>query len=401
MSEIFFCYKVLLARPIRTTISGFPRTDQSAKLLAQRMQPPKIIATTPAESGYAMPAEWERHAATWLAWPHHEADWPGKIEAVRWVYGEMARKISPGETVRLLVRHKAEEKQARGVFQRAGCDLKKVQFIPHPTNRGWMRDSGPIFVRLKAEGRRQNSETAIVHFHFNAWAKHDDWQKVRRVPEMAARRLGRPLFRANLNGKPVIVEGGGIEVNGRGTLLTTEQCYLHRKIQVRNPGMTRAQYNETFQKYLGATNVFWLPNGTAGDDTHGHIDDVCRFVNRKTLVLIREKNPRDVNYRPLAENWERIRDLRLENGSKPEVIALPMPAPLHFKGVRLPASYANFYIANEAVIVPTFNDPNDRVALGILGELFRDRPVVGIHAVDLVLGSGSLHCLTQQQPAGI
>jgi agmatine deiminase len=182
-------------------------------------------------------------------------------------------------------------------------------------------------------------------------------------------------------------------------LLTTEECYLHPKIQVRNPGLTRAQYNETFRKYLGVKNVFWLPNGTAGDDTHGHVDDVCRFVNRKTLVLIREKNRRDANHRPLAENWERIRDLRLEDGSKPEIVPLPMPAPLYFNGHRLPASYANFYVSNACVIVPTFNDPHDRVALGILSEWFKDRPVVGIHAVDLVLGSGSLHCLTQQQPA--
>ncbi|MGA3284824.1 MAG: agmatine deiminase family protein [Verrucomicrobiota bacterium] len=356
----------------------------------------------PAELGFSMPAEWEQHEATWLGWPHHEADWPGKMDAIRWVYGEMVRKISPGELVRILVRHQAEEKLARGYLQRAGCDLKNVRFIVHPTNRGWLRDSGPIFVRRKtpnSELRTPNFETAIVHFHFNAWARHDDWQKDRKVPEMAARKLGKKLFHAGFDGKPFVAEGGGIEVNGRGTLLTTEQCYLHPKIQVRNPGLTRGQYNETFQKYLGVKNVFWLHQGTAGDDTHGHIDDVCRFVNRKTLVLIREKNKRDANYRPLAENWERIRDLRLEDGSKPEIVPLPMPAPLYFNGHRLPASYANFYICNACVIVPTFNDPNDRVALGILGELFKDRPVVGIHAVDLVLGSGSLHCLTQQQPA--
>jgi agmatine deiminase len=242
-------------------------------------------------------------------------------------------------------------------------------------------------------------ETAIVHFHFNAWAKHDDWQKDHKVPELAARMLRKRLFRAEFDGRPFVVEGGGIEVNGRGTLLTTEECYLHPKIQVRNPGMTRAQYDGTFAKYLGVTNVFWLRKGPDGDDTHGHIDDICRFVNRKTLVLIKEMNRNDINYRPLSENWERIKDLRLENGSKPEVVPLPMPAPLYFDGRRLPASYANFYISNACVIVPTFNDPNDRVALGILSELFKGRTVVGIHAVDLVLGSGSLHCLTQQQPA--
>jgi agmatine deiminase len=357
---------------------------------------------TPAEPGCSMPAEWETHEATWLGWPHNETDWPGKMDAIRWVYGEMVRKISPGELVRVLVRHRAEEKLAASYLKRAGCDLKKVVFVVHPTNRAWTRDSGPIFVKRKH--RTSNIQhpifnTAIVHFHFNAWAKYDDWHKDTRVPETAAKLLKKPLFNAQFNGRPFIVEGGGIEVNGRGTLLTTEECYLHPKIQVRNPGLTRAQYDETFRKYLGVKNVFWLRKGPAGDDTHGHIDDICRFVNRKTLVLIREKNKRDVNYRPLAENWERIRDLRLEDGSKPEVVPLPMPAPLCFDGRRLPASYANFYIANACVIVPTFNNPNDRVALGILSELFKDRPVVGIHAVDLVLGSGSLHCLTQQQPA--
>ena len=203
----------------------------------------------------------------------------------------------------------------------------------------------------------------------------------------------------NVDGKPFVLEGGGIEVNGRGTLLTTEECYLHPKIQVRNPGLTGRNTTRRSENYLGVTNVFWLRKGTAGDDTHGHVDDVCRFVNRKTLVLIREKNKRDANYRPLAENWERIRDLRLEDGSKPEIVPLPMPAPLYFNGHRLARELREFLHRNACVIVPTFNDPNDRVALGILGELFKDRPVVGIHAVDLVLGSGSLHCLTQQQPA--
>ena len=374
-------------------------------------RPINADAARPAELGFSMPAEWEKHEATWLAWPHNETDWPGKMDAVRWVYGEMARKISPGEIVRILVRNKADEKLACGYLKRAGCDLKNIRFIMHPTNRAWMRDSGPIFIRRqKAEGGRQKAETAIVHFHFNAWAKHNDWQKDRKVPEIAARVLGKRLFHAKYVSTPInreqalktqnfVIEGGGIEVNGRGTLLTTEECYLHPKIQVRNPGMTRAQYNETFGKYLGAKNVFWLRKGPAGDDTHGHIDDICRFVNPKTVVLIRETNKKDINYRPLAENWERIKDLRLENGSKPEIVPLPMPAPLYFAGRRLPASYANFYICNACVIVPTFNDPNDGVALGILGELFKDRPVVGIHAVDLVLGSGSLHCLTQQQPA--
>ena len=343
-----------------------------------------------------MPAEWEPHRATWLGWPHNPTDWPDKLDTIRWVYGEMVRRIAPGETVRMLVNSAAAEKEARRYLARAGADTKKVEFVRHPTNRGWTRDSGPIFVRRRA-GRR--SEKAIVHFHFNAWAKYPDWRKDRRVPETAAALLGKRLFHARHEGRDVVLEGGGIDVNGRGTLLTTEECYLDPKVQVRNPGMGRRDIETALAEYLGVTNVFWLAGGVVGDDTHGHVDDICRFVDPRTVVLIRESNRKDVNYRPLEENWERIGGLRLEDGSKPEVVALPMPGPLFFDGERLPASYANFYIANAAVLVPTFNDPNDRVALGILGELFKDRPVIGIHAVDLVLGFGTLHCLTQQEPA--
>ena len=357
---------------------------------------------TPAELGFSMPAEWERHEATWLGWPHNATDWPDKLDTIRWVYGEIVRSIARGEKVRILVNSMAEAKFARRYLTRAGADVKRVEFIAHPTNRGWTRDSGPIFVRgknLQSAIRNPKLETAIVHFHFNAWAKYDDWQKDRRVPETAAKVLRKSLFNAQFDGRDFVLEGGGIEVNGRGTLLTTEECYLDPKIQVRNPGLGRKEIDATLKKYLGVTNVFWLVAGPAGDDTHGHIDDICRFVNAKTVVLIRETNRKDANYRPLSENWERIQDFRLEDGSKPEVVPLPMPAPLYFDGCRLPASYANFYISNAAVMVPTFNDPNDRIALGILAELFPDRPVVGIHAVDLVLGFGTLHCLTQQQPA--
>lgn len=377
---------------------------------------------TRAELGFSMPAEWEKHEATWLGWPHNPTDWPDKLDTIRWVYGEMVRKIASGEIVRLLVNSRTEANLAKLYLSRAGADVERVEFIVHPTNRGWMRDSGPIFVRCtsgrpKAQGPRSKvqspkskdyglrttdhgprSETAIVHFHFNAWAKYDDWQKDRRVPDTAAKLLGKRLFNAECHGRDFVLEGGGIEVNGRGTLLTTEECYLDPRVQVRNPGLGRKEIDETLQKYLGVTNVFWLVAGPAGDDTHGHIDDICRFVNPKTVVLIKETNRQDANYHPLSENWERIQDFRLEDGSKPEIVPLPMPAPLYFAGDRLPASYANFYIANHAVLVPTFNDPNDRIALGALAELFRDRPVVGIHAVDLVLGFGTLHCLTQQQP---
>jgi len=352
--------------------------------------------STPASLGFHMPAEWETHGATWLAWPHNPTDWPDKLDTIRWVYAEIVRKIAPGETVRILVNSRVEERLARAYLARAGADAGGVEFILHHTNRGWTRDSGPVFVHRCVRNRL---ETAIVHFHFNAWAKYPDWRKDRKIPETAAKLLNKRLFEAEAGGRPFVLEGGGIEVNGRGTLITTEECYLDPSIQVRNPGLGREGFEAAVREYLGAANVFWLPGGVTGDDTHGHIDDICRFVNAKTVVLIREDNPRDPNYRPLCENWERIADLRLEDGARPEIVALPMPAPLFFDGGRLPASYANFYISNAAVIVPTFNDPNDRVALGILGELFKDRPVAGIHAVDLVLGFGTLHCLTQQEPA--
>ena len=352
---------------------------------------------TPQSLSFSMPAEWEKHEATWLGWPHNPTDWPDKLDTIRWVYGEMVRKIAAAEIVRLLVGSKAEEKLASKCLARAGCDLRRVRFIQHPTNRGWMRDSGPIFVKRRQRAGR--GETAIVHFHFNAWAKYNDWQKDRKVPEVAAGLLRKRLFNAQCAGKDFVIEGGGIEVNGRGTVLTTEECYLDPKVQVRNPGLGRKEIDATLKTYLGVRNVLWLIAGPAGDDTHGHIDDICRFVNPKTLVLVRETNRRDPNYKPLSENWERVREFRLEDGSKPEVIELPMPSPIYFDGYRLPASYANFYICNAAVLVPTFNDPQDRVALGTLSELFKARPVIGIHAVDLVLGFGTLHCLTQQEPA--
>ncbi len=352
---------------------------------------------TPASLGYSMPAEWEPHAATWLCWPHNPTDWPDKLDIIRWVYPEIVRKISAGETIRMLVNSKTEERLARRYLNRAGAGDRAIEFIIHPTNRGWTRDSGPVFVRRRV-GRK--SETAIVHLHFNGWAKYADWQKDRRVPEVASAHLRKRLFHARYLGRDIVLEGGGIDVNGRGTLLTTEECYLDPETQVRNPGLGRKEIEAALRESLGATNILWLGGGVAGDDTHGHVDDICRFVNPRTVVLIKEDNPRDVNYRPLAENWERIQDFRLEDGSKPEIVPLPMPAPLYFDGGRLPASYANFYISNTAVIVPTFNDRNDRTALGVLGDCFDDRDVIGIHAVDLVLGFGTLHCLTQQEPAG-
>jgi len=352
-------------------------------------------ARTPAELGFRMPAEWERHAATWLVWPHNRQDWPAKLAPIPWVYGEIARKLAPGELVRIVVKSRAHEAAARRVLDRAGIDLKQVEFYRFATDRAWFRDSGPIFLKKDAP----DPQVATAHFRFNAWAKYPDFKRDNRLPERTKKALGMRGFQVKWEGREIVLEGGSIDVNGSGTLITTEECLLDQKVQVRNPGLTRKQLEAIFATYLNVRNVIWLGRGIVGDDTHGHIDDLCRFVNARTIVVCREKNPRDANYRALELNWERLHAAKLENGSAPTVISLPMPAPLVFDGQRLPASYANFYIANAAVLVPTFNDPADRVALGILGELFPDRPVVGIHAVDLVWGLGTLHCLTQQQPA--
>jgi agmatine deiminase len=344
-----------------------------------------------------MPAEWHRHEATWLVWPHRLSDWPGKFGPIPWVYAEIVRKLAEGERVRILVSSVAHEAQARRILERAEVESSSVTFLRIPTDRGWTRDMGPLFVR-KPGKKRGKGNVAIARFHFNAWAKYPDWKKDCQVPERAARILRIPLFPIRHKGRPFVLEGGAIDVNGRGTLLATEECLLDPEVQTRNPGLSRREVEQVLAGALGVRNVLWLARGIAGDDTHGHVDDLCRFVNPGTVVLCHERRADDPNYRVLAENRERLEGMRLEDGAKLEVVALPMPEPLAFDGMRLPASYANFYIGNACVLVPTFNDPADREALGILGELFTDRPVVGIHAVDLVWGLGTLHCLTQQQP---
>jgi agmatine deiminase len=343
-------------------------------------------------AGLRLPAEWEPHEATWISWPRNASDWPGKFAAIPWVFAEMARRIAPGEQVRIIVADAAHEARARRALDRAGVEPARLEFFRIPSDRGWTRDSGPITVR-------RGAGAAVLRFRFNAWARYADWRRDDAVAPRAARALGLPALAVVHAGRPVVLEGGAIEVNGRGTLVTTEECLLHPTVQVRNPGFTRADYEAVFRRWLGARNVVWLGGGIAGDDTHGHVDDLCRFVGPRTLVLCQEGRRGDANHAVLRENLERLRDARLEDGSRPEVVPLPLPQPLFFEGRRLPASYANFYVANAAVLVPTFNDPADREALGILGELFRDRPVVGIHAVDLVWGFGAVHCLTQQQPA--
>jgi agmatine deiminase len=339
-----------------------------------------------------LPAEWGRHDATWLAWPHNVRDWPGRFGPIPWVYAEIVRNVARGETVRLLVQDAAHERKVRALLARAGVTGDRVELHRARTDRVWTRDSGPIFVL-------RNGRKAVAAFRFNAWAKYPDFRNDARNPARGAKVVGAPLLPVVHRGQPVVLEGGAVDVNGQGTILTTEECLLDPVVQVRNPGFGREDYEQVFAEALGATRTIWLGKGIAGDDTHGHVDDLARFVSPRTIVLCREPDRADANHRPLEENRERLEGARLQDGSRPEVVYLPMPAPVVFDGQRLPASYANFYVCNAGVLVPTFDDPNDRIALGILAELFRDRPVVGIHALDLVWGLGTLHCLSQQEPA--
>ena len=347
---------------------------------------------TPNDLGFRMPAEWDPHEATWLGWPHELTDWPGKFAPIPWAFAEIVRHLSKVERVYLLVENRSAESRVRILLKKSRANLAAVDFFRVPTDRGWMRDSGPICVRNDA------GEVAYNHFIFNGWAKYANHKKDSVTVTKVNQKLKRGVWHPEHKGGRVVLEGGSIDVNGRGTLLTTEECLLST-VQERNPSFTKDDYAQIFRDYLGVTNVLWLKNGIAGDDTHGHVDDLTRFVNPSTVVTIVENDPHDANYAPLQENLALLQTMKDQDGRPLRVETLPMPAPVDFDGQRLPASYANFYIANKIVIVPTFNDPNDRVALNTLAGLFPDREVVGIACRDLVLGLGTLHCMTQQQPA--
>lgn len=352
------------------------------------------MSKTPAQLGFAMPAEWERHERIWLAWPHQKADWPDKFAPIPWVWGEIVRHISPSERVGLIVRHGEEQKSVSDILGRVGVDLKKVDFVQAPTNRVWTRDSGPIFITRN----KPTKEVAMLDFKFNAWAKYPNWKHDNNLPSVIQKRVKLKRFEVRHKNKPVVLEGGAIDVNGKGTILVTEECLLSKQ-QERNPGFSRDDYEQVFADWLGAPNTVWLGKGIVGDDTHGHIDDITRFVAANTIVTAVEKNRKDDNYVLLQDNVKRLKKAKDQSGKPFEILELPMPRVLSFEGQRLPASYANFLVLNKAVIVPTFNDPNDRVAMNILAECFKGREIIGIHAVDLVWGLGTLHCLSQQQPA--
>jgi agmatine deiminase len=337
-----------------------------------------------------MPAEWEPHAATWLAWPHNVNDWPGKFEPIPWVYAEVIRHLSRHERVELVVNDAASEKLARKTLKRANALNDNIKFHHWRTNRIWLRDSGCTFVK--------GENFTGIKWQFNAWAKYPNWKRDEKIGSLMAEAASAAEEQATSNKTRVVLEGGSIDGNGQGTLLTTEECLLS-KVQQRNPGMKQKNYEKVFAEYLGIGNVIWLGNGIAGDDTHGHVDDITRFVGPNTVVTVVEADPKDPNYEPLRDNVKRLRSATDQEGNPLAIVELPMPAPVYFEGRRLPASYANFYIANGLVLVPVFNDANDRVALDILADLFPDREVVGIYSGDLVWGFGTLHCMTQQQPA--
>ena len=339
------------------------------------------MRATPRALGFRMPAEWEPHEATWIAWPHNRDDWPGRFTPIPWVYAEIVRKLAQVERVRILIQDRASEEAARRVLRKSGANLDAVEFFHATTDRGWTRDYGPLFVRNRV------GEVALTNWRFNAWAKYDDWRNDAAIPGVLTGALKLRAWEPGL-----VLEGGSIDVNGKGLLLSTEECLLS-PVQARNPALNRRQIERALCDYLGARRILWLRNGIAGDDTHGHVDDLARFVNADTVAIASEPDRTDANYEPLRENLALLRKLPLR------VVKLPMPAPLFFNGRRLPASYANFYIANGLVLVPTFNDPNDRMALNTLARLFPDRVVAGINAVELVWGLGTLHCMTQQQPA--
>jgi agmatine deiminase len=337
---------------------------------------------------HRLPAEWEPHKSTIICWPHQKEDWPGKFAPIQWVYTEIVKNIIPDEIVYIIVQSAIHKNKVEKILLKCQIDLEYIKFIILQTDRGWMRDSAPAFVK-------SGNNVSGISMNFNGWAKYDNYKKDKNIPKAISKTLGIELQEMIYNDKKVVLEGGAIDTNGCGTLITTEECLLDEKVQVRNPGFSKKDYENIFKKYFGITNVIWLKKGIAGDDTHGHIDDVCRFVNKNTVVICNEETEEE-NKLILEENIERLNNALLEDGSKLNIIKIPMPAPITFDNLRVPASYANFYICNKSVLVPTFNDPNDRIALNIFADLFPSRKIIGIHAVDLIWGLGTIHCLTHE-----
>lgn len=337
------------------------------------------------------PAEWEKQQGLLLCFPHNGNDWPGKYGAIQWAFVEFIKKVAHVETVFLVVADAKLKARVHDMLEMAHVNVSNVSYIIYKTNRSWMRDSGPIIVK-------NGTQREALNFNFNGWAKYKNFQLDKHVPSKVANHLNIPLTQALYKGKPVVLEGGAIDVNGKGTLLTSEECLLHPTIQVRNKNFTKEDYQAVFKEYLGITHVIWVGDGILGDDTHGHIDDLCRFVNEDTIITVVESDKKSKNYKALQDNLMSLKNSVLENGKVPNIVELPMPTKLEFDGIVIPASYANFIILNKCVLVPTFNDVKDRLALNIIAECFPDRAVIGISAIDLIWGFGTLHCLSQQIP---
>jgi len=345
------------------------------------------FSQTPKQLGYYFPAEFAPHAATWLSWPHKEASWPGKIEAIYPVYAEFIHHVSKGEMVNINVQDEAMKEKAIGYLQKTGADLNRIQFLFHATNDAWCRDHGPAFlINPDAEQKK-----IIVDWGYNAWGdKYPPYDLDDNIPTLIANHYKIPVLHPG-----IVMEGGSVEFNGKGTLMTTTSCLLNRN---RNPHLTQLQVEEYLRNYYGVDHILWLGDGIEGDDTDGHIDDLTRFVSEDTVITVVEYDKKDANYKPLQENLKLLNKLRLENGKQLQIIELPMPSKLIYEDMRLPASYANFYISNHAVVVPTFRDENDDKALDILQQCFPDRKVIGLDSWDIIWGLGSFHCLSQQEP---
>lgn len=341
----------------------------------------------PKELGYYFPAEFAPQSAMWLSWPHKEASWPGKIESIYPVYSQFVRLVSEGQVVNINIADEQMKARAISHLQAANVDLHKVTFFMHPTNDAWCRDHGPAFLINPSATQKK----VIVDWGYNAWGgKYPPFDLDDVVPTRIAEHYGIPVFHPG-----IVMEGGSVDFNGRGSVLTTTSCLLNEN---RNPELSQKDIERYLIDYYGVDNILWLGDGIVGDDTDGHIDDITRFVNADTVVTVIEQNRNDENYHPLQENLKMLQKMRLENGKQMNIVELPMPSPVVFEGMRLPASYANFYISNEYVVVPTFRDKNDEKALSILQECFSNRKVVGLDSVDIIWGLGSFHCLSQQEP---
>jgi agmatine deiminase len=349
----------------------------------------RIIEQTPASLGYSFPAEWAPHTATWLSWPHKEASWPGKIQSIYPMYAQFIIEVAKGEKVCINVADEAMKQFAVAQLQAAGADFQNIAFYFHPTNDAWCRDHGPAFLINPNAAERK----MLVKWNYNAWGdKYPPYDLDNLIPERIAQVRNVPVAKPG-----IVMEGGSVEFNGAGTVLTTTACLLN---QNRNPHLSQAQIERYLLDYYGMEQVLWLGDGIVGDDTDGHIDDITRFVSHDTVVTVVEENKNDENHELLDENLQALKKMRLINGKQLNIVELPMPKPVVYDGQRLPASYANFYIANAAVIVPTFrDDKNDQRALDLIGACFSDRKVIGIDSTDIIWGLGSFHCLSQQEPA--